>query len=154
MDKNICRDKEENGIKYKLCSYCNTFKEQEKFKRSSLYKDGFSYNCKPCINIRNKDRYHNNKEKIYGKQREWVLKNKDKVFKKYKDRKQNPDIVKRDKEVKNTWKQKNSDKIKENNKKYGQRNRKWITDKNRIKRQTDPQTRIRHNLRSRLSKVI
>lgn len=61
------------------CSCCKQFLSGELFYRDISRKSGFSNKCKPCSHVLGNIRYKENAESIKSKQREYNLKNKDKL---------------------------------------------------------------------------
>jgi hypothetical protein len=54
------------NVKTRICSICNTEKllTLEFFHKDSSRKDGFAYPCKICFNIRDRENYNSEKEKL------------------------------------------------------------------------------------------
>ena len=104
----------------KVCGKCSNLKPREKFlfiKAKGIYEA----TCRDCRNLARKE-YRKTKH-YKTKEKEYEVKNKDKLF-----------------DLRKSWKEKNSEKVKKQNNSYQQ-----------FKRETDPNFKIRSNLSRRVN---
>lgn len=122
----------------KQCTQCKKKKEISEFIKDKYRKEGIGYRCKKCNAENAKSWYSSggkeyrvkNKERIYKKQKEWLLKNKGRYEGRYKY---------------------NYLKYKENHRKWKIKNIKWVREQNRLwqkKQRTNPKFRIDNNMKS------
>ena len=73
----------------KKCTKCNLIKTYIKFRKQSITKDGYKYQCIECDNIYARQRYHTKREYILEKQKRWNKENKEYInqYKKITDKK-------------------------------------------------------------------
>ena len=64
----------------KKCNMCKDEKPLTEFGRQAASKDGLKNWCKPCVKVKNRERYERNREKHKEQVREWQRQNKDKVL--------------------------------------------------------------------------
>ena len=80
----------------KFCSLCKEEKLLSEFSKNNTVKSGYKYACKVCLNIKKKEYYKNNKEKvreyrqnniekIKEKKKEYRINNKEKIKEKEKE---------------------------------------------------------------------
>jgi hypothetical protein len=112
----------------KLCPICNKEKEKFNFSQDKSSKDGLKYKCKECVKIYRKE--YNKKEENKNKNKEYCVKNKDKI----KQIKQ--EYYNNNKEIHNIrvkkWRFQNKDKTKNYEKKYREKNKEYFKIKNSI----------------------
>ena len=79
---------DENGVKYKECTKCNTLLEicTENFYKQNTTKSGFRSSCKKCCYKNSVKYYDNNKEKIKELHKKWVQNNRERVNKYQRDK--------------------------------------------------------------------
>lgn len=93
--------REIDGVKYKKCNPCNTWKPIDQFNKNKRSYNGYGSTCKSCnkeykkehyiknkekISDKNKTYRENNKEKIKKEKRKYYQDNKDKINKKINDK--------------------------------------------------------------------
>ena len=100
----------------KICSKCKIEKNICEFHKCSKTKNGFRSKCKLCINKESRDYSKNNRDIRYKIQKEWRVKNQEKIKnyrKKYYD--ENPDnFIK----ISSEYRKKNPEKVKKQLKEY------------------------------------
>lgn len=155
----------------KICSKCGIEKDIDLFVVVSRYPDGHGACCKECHNNYNRKSYYDNiderreKGKINSRKYNKVHPERHRAsFKKY--RLNNPE---RRKQTEKEYRAKNLDKIRKwkrddylrhrdkranTNKLYIERNRIEINKKNKERRNSTPQNKLKHNLRNRIRVVL
>lgn len=155
----------------KVCSKCGKEKELDLFVVVPRYSDGHGACCKECHNAYNREVYH--KDLVVS--REKARKSTNAYYKRYPERHgesfkryvannpdkrreterryrlNNPEKVKR-------WKkadtERRRDAIRAHDREYAIKNREKINEKNRIRRNSTPQNKLKHNLRNRIRFVL
>ena len=129
----------ENGLEYKRCSKCTTYKLLKQFTSNKTRWDKKRPFCKCC----EKKYYIKNKEKIKAREKKYYIKNKEKI------------AVKRKKYMKENY-EKNKKKIKAQQKKYTTKpeTKAKMNKKHKERYKKDPEFRLRKNLRSRLRHAL
>jgi uncharacterized protein YdiU (UPF0061 family) len=139
----------------KKCSKCNITKSKTCFQKCSKHKDGLRSECRECSIKASKEYYEKNREKILEQVREKIKTNREEFRRRaHKYYWKNPEIVRkrsvlwaqkhRDKTRERSirWKKNNSDKVKQHEK------------RSYLKKQSNPTTRIRHNVATAISRSI
>jgi len=118
-------------MSYKKCCKCNEQKNVDEFQ---IRKNGvLSYRCKACDSVYAKEYYQKNKDKI---------KNKTAAY-----RKNKPEYMKQ-------YRRDNHDKITVSKRKWIDKNRDKLNKRERERRKTDIEYKIKKNLRRRVNQVI
>ena len=63
----------------KLCNTCKNVKPYSEFPTQKSTKSGIGSQCKSCVSARNKNRYHDKKEEILAKSRQWYAAHPEKI---------------------------------------------------------------------------
>lgn len=150
-------------MKTKICTKCNIEKDISEFSKHRIMKDGLQYYCKSCIKICAKE----NKKQIAEYQKEYRKINKIKISKqrkKYRDENKSKIFIQKKK-----YRENNKEHIREHLKKYfkenkektkiyQEKNKKKILERRKIyqnfKYKNDINFKIKHNLRTRIGKVL
>ena len=128
-------------MKTKKCYKCNQHKEYCEFGKNKSKPDGLSTECKSCKKALNKTYYNDNSNKVKNKVKEYYYANKEQCDAKNK-------LCSRE------YRKKYPDKVRAAKKKWEDKNPTYKADYNRKRRKTDVIYRIKHNLRSRLNKIV
>jgi hypothetical protein len=144
---------------HKICTKCKQDKELSEFNKCSRVKDGCKAVCRECQK-KESDIYHethkeeahqyylDNIEKITEQNKTWSMAHPDKVDKAKKDYVKNHPEERREQSKRSYHKNKHTRKI------YIDKNRIESNRKKMEYRQTHPQERISHNLRTRIGAVL
>jgi len=151
----------------RICRKCNEEKEICEFGKNKAIKDGFSKICKNCDKIKskiyrlnNKEKvtesrkktYEKNKKKYTAKSKEYYLNNKEKII--LQNKKNYHNNIDEYKKTKKIYREKNKDKLNKKKSEYGKLNRKLISEKDKIRRKTDPLYRTIKYVRNRINSYI
>jgi DNA-directed RNA polymerase subunit RPC12/RpoP len=121
----------------KICSKCKKEKFLSEFGKDNSRKEGLKYNCKSCAqNIHTKSR-NKNKEYYQQKNKEYYQSNKEYLN-----------------QLNKSWLKSNLEKYKKYRKKWLENNPGYESNFHKTKRKTDPQFRIKNNLRERMRKAL
>jgi hypothetical protein len=122
----------------KKCTKCKILKPLSDYHKSG---DGFKSRCKECIKLDNKERYLKNKLHIQKINKEYRLNNKEKI------NKINREYYHNNKEKCNNkskrWQNKNKEHI-----------RKWVSKRNRERKENEPLYKLKTKMRSDIHKVL
>ena len=153
----------EEERKNKVCTKCKGKKLVSEFSKDSSKKDGFRPSCKLCDSTQKKLNYTKNKHTILSKNKEWALKNPDKV-KSIKERYRKSETFSlwklenadRVRDLRRNWRLKNPQKVSESKKRWNhsQTNKEYQKKYKQKRMQEDSLYKLRENISSLIRNSI
>ena len=151
----------------KNCRKCLENKELIEFSKNSSKEDGLNSICKECDRIKSKKYRDENPDKVSKSRKNTYIKNKEKYLlqqKKYYENNKDKIIVKNKKYYSNNkeayknrkkiYYDKNKESLNKLSSEYGRLNRKKITERDKLRRNTEPLYRTIRYCRNRINKFL